>query len=100
MKTLPLMRDVLDAQVIDRNGRPMGKVDGIVLETGNGPPKVTYLEIGMGEAWRRVGIRTRWAPFRLPWARVIEHGKDIHAGVDAEDTPAFALERWLRRKLT
>ena len=27
-----LVRDVLDTQVLDRSKRPMGKVDGLVLE--------------------------------------------------------------------
>jgi sporulation protein YlmC with PRC-barrel domain len=99
MKTTALMRDVLDAQVMDRNGQPMGRVDGIVLELGDGPPRVTYLEISVREAWRRLGLRLKGDAYRVPWSRVIKLEKDVHIGVDADDTPPRALERWLRRKL-
>ncbi len=33
---LHLVRDVLDKQLVDREGRPFGKVDGIVLEVRDG----------------------------------------------------------------
>src|SRR3954470_4492419 len=44
---LALVRDVLDKQLLDRESRPFGKVDGIVLEVrADGPPRVVALEVG------------------------------------------------------
>lgn len=110
MNSIPLVRDVLDAQVLDREKRPMGKVDGIALELReHAPPRVAYLEIDGAAAWRRLGERFgRWArraqarwgggPYRFRWAEVRELSIHLELEVDAERTPAFALERWLRRK--
>jgi hypothetical protein len=109
---IDLVRDVLDTQVLDRNKTPMGKVDGLVLELRDGqPPRLACLEIDSVEAWRRVGPRFgRWAhavarlwrrsehPFRFSWAQVRDLGIDLEIDVDAEETPAFDLERWLRDK--
>jgi hypothetical protein len=42
-----LVRDVLDQPVVDRHGRPMGRVDGIVLDLRDGaPPRLTSIAIG------------------------------------------------------
>jgi hypothetical protein len=110
MKTIPLIRDVLDVQVLDREKRPMGKVDGIGLELReNAPPRVAYLEIDGPSAWRRLGERfgrwarraqARWggAPYRFTWSQVRELTVHVQVDVDAERTPAFALERRLRGK--
>jgi hypothetical protein len=107
-RLVPLVRDVLDAQVFDRHERAMGKVDGIVLELRDGaPPRVAYLEINGPAAWRRLGERfgrwagraaKRWggAPYRFTWAQVTQLSIHLELDVDAERTSAFALERWLR----
>ena len=111
MKTVPLVRDLLDAQVLDREKRPMGKVDGIALELReDAPPRVAYLEIDAASAWRRLGARFgRWArraqakwgggPCRFEWSQVRELTIHVRVDLDAERTPAFALERRLREKL-
>jgi hypothetical protein len=108
---IDLVRDVLDTQVIDREGRPMGKVDGIALELGaDGPPRVAYLEVDSARAWRRLGEHFgRWATAaqrrwgggacRFTWSQVRDFGIDLEIDLDAEQTYAFALERWLRKKL-
>jgi hypothetical protein len=89
---LALVHDVLDAQVLDRNDEPIGKVDGIALELrGGAPPRVAYLEIDAANAWRRLGERfgrwaraavRRWggAPRRFTWQEVVE--VTIHVKVD------------------
>jgi hypothetical protein len=42
-----LVRDLLDQPVVDRNGRPMGRVDGLVLDVRDGaPPRVVSIAIG------------------------------------------------------
>ena len=108
---IPLVRDVLDAQVLDREKRAMGKVDGIALELRQGaPPRVAHLEIDGPAAWRRLGERFgRWArmavsrwggeAYRFTWREVRELTIHVQLDVDAQQTSAFALERWLRRKL-
>ena len=109
-KDLHLVRDMLDTQVLDREKRPMGKVDGIGLELRDrAPPRVAYLEIDGATAWRRLGERYgRWAarlaalwqgkPYRFGWSQVRDLGIDLEIDVDAERTPAFGLERWLRER--
>ena len=111
-RLVSLVRDVLDAQVLDRNDVAMGKVDGIALELRDGaPPRIAYLELDGPCAWRRLGERfgrwarraaRRWrgAPYRFAWSQVRELTIHVALDVDAEETPAFALERWLRRKLS
>jgi sporulation protein YlmC with PRC-barrel domain len=102
---------LLDQQVVDRSGELMGKVDGIVLEMRDGKaPKVARLMIGGGTAARRIhpGFaewllrwRRRWGPtddraLEVPWAKVRRIGLDVRVDLDAEHTPAFAWEHWVR----
>jgi hypothetical protein len=106
-----LVRDVLDTQVLDRDRKAVGKVDGIALEVREGEaPRVAYLEVDAVCAWRRLGERFgRWAaavarrlrgePYRFTWADVRDFGIDIEVDARVEDTGAFAFERWLRGKL-
>ena len=108
---IALVRDVLDAQILDRRNRSMGKVDGIALELREGAaPRVAYFEVDGANAWRRLGKRFgRWAralqrrwggePYRFTWREVRKLTVHVALDVDAERTPAFALERWLREKL-
>ncbi|MEA2604362.1 MAG: hypothetical protein QOF89_5354 [Acidobacteriota bacterium] len=112
MKRMDLARDVLDKQVVDRDGTKMGRVDGLVLELrGDQPPRVDSIEMGFVvlarrlhprvEGWverlrRRFSVR-KTARYRVPWSAV----KDVDAycvqlDVKALDTPAFDWERWLR----
>ena len=108
---MDLVCEVLDNQLIDRNGRRMGKVDGIVLEVREGqPPRVTALMTGGPTlAYRlhpRLGtwmqaLARRWSPtggqaVRIPWAKVRDVGIDIELDLQAEETGALAWERWVR----
>jgi hypothetical protein len=106
-----LVGDVLDSQLLDRAGRPMGMADGLVLELREGrAPRIVHIEVGGEVAWARVHPRLgRWAaafarlwrndpePLRIPWAKVRDVGVDVRVDMDARRTPAFALEHWLRR---
>jgi hypothetical protein len=108
-----LVRDVLDTQVLDRDEKPVGKVDGIALELRAGEPaRVAWLEVDGACAWRRLGERFgRWAAaaarrwrgeagaYRFTWAQVRPLDVDLQIDASVEDTSAFALERWLRDKL-
>jgi hypothetical protein len=111
-KPLALVRDVLDKQLADRERRPCGRVDGIVLEIGEGPPRVVFLESAPVTLARRLG---RWPArlaawvarrgprhgraYRVPWARVLSVGKEVTIDLDAERSRLLAGEHWLRRHI-
>ncbi|HET8654654.1 MAG TPA: hypothetical protein VFL93_04005 [Longimicrobiaceae bacterium] len=106
-----LFREVLDSQMVDRDGRQAGKVDGIVAELrDDGPPVITALENGFPTLFRRVsprlgdwvaalgrryGVRHGEA-YRIPRSRVRGVGIDVKVDLDATETPLFAWEHWLR----
>ena len=53
-----LTRDILDQQVVDRNGQRLGKVDGVILELREGqPPRIAAIEIGPVTLARRMHPR-------------------------------------------
>lgn len=106
-----LVADVLDEQLRDSKGRQAGRVDGIVLELRDGkPPRLAYLEVSpitllsrfsrrlaywYARHDRRIG-EGRGVPVRIPWSRVTRDGPTLVIDIDAESTPIFALEDWLR----
>jgi sporulation protein YlmC with PRC-barrel domain len=109
-----LIRDCLDKQVVDRNGHNMGRVDGLVLEYEEGKqPCVAYVEVGaftqarrlhpaLGRVVRKLSRRLRICPedpFRIPWSKMVAAGTEVIAAVEAEKTPAFAWELWLRKNV-
>jgi hypothetical protein len=85
-----VVRDVLDKSVIDRNGREMGRVDGILVELRpNQPVHLTAVLIGPAA----LGDRLHPAVGRL--VRLIERSFGVDqdrpariafAGIDAIDT--------------
>ena len=106
-----LIRDVLDKQMVDRDGHKLGKVDGAVLELrDDGPPRLVYLEAGATTLARRLGrwpgrlarnLAQRWGgphteAYRIPWTRVRKVGIDIGVDVQREETRVDVLEDWLR----
>jgi sporulation protein YlmC with PRC-barrel domain len=111
---MELGRDILDQQVTDRNGIPMGRADGIVLELkGGSPPRVARLAVGGPTLLRRISPalarraerwRKRWGPeersgLEVPWSKVLKVGIDVKVDLDAERTPALAWERWVRERI-
>ena len=109
---MDLVRDLLDAQVVDRHGRELGRVDGIVLDVRpDAPPRVACLEVGPAV------LAARISPLLARWVEALEHGLGIDAGrpwriglndvldigdhvkVDAAfaGTPAASLELRLRK---
>ncbi len=109
-----LVAEVLDQELCDSQGKPAGRVDGIVLELRDErPPRVAYVEVSpitfiarwnrRLSAWyarrdRRFG-EGRGTPFRIPWTRLTPSGTSLRMDLDAEATPIFAVERWLRRHI-
>ena len=111
MMRIDVVLDVLDRQIVDREGRPMGKADGVVIAWRRGePPRITHLEIGATTLarrlprpfaraleWlaRRIGPR-HGEPYRIPVSRILHVAPDIALDLDARQTPALASERWVR----
>jgi sporulation protein YlmC with PRC-barrel domain len=109
-----VIRDVLDNQIVDRNQRKMGKVDGIIIEIRDGqPPRLAYLETGATTLAQRLhprlarwvaAIERRWGaknsqPCRIPWSKIRDIGIDVEVDVDAEQTSVLAYEQWLRKRV-
>ena len=111
MSVVRLVHDVLDAQLLDRTGQKMGRVDGIVIEIRDGqPPRVAELLVGGSIASERIG---RWmaalgrlvtkllhvepAITRIPFAQVRAIGPCIEVDLDASATNTMRTERWLDR---
>ncbi len=108
---MDLVHDLLDEQLVDRNNRAMGKVDGVVLEVERGrPPRVVAIEVGAVTLARRLHpALARWVvawtrrlgvgsgePLRVPVGKIRKEDINLKADVDVRQTPAFAWERWLR----
>jgi hypothetical protein len=111
---LMLVRDVLDNRMVDWRRRSLGRVDGLVLvQERDGPPRVACLESGPTVLARRFGRRIgnwvrrvarRWGVrrgrvVRVDWAKVKSVGVDIDLNLDLDETEAWALEHWMRRKV-
>jgi sporulation protein YlmC with PRC-barrel domain len=106
--------DLLDRQIVDRDGEPVGKVDDVELTYRDGVPYVGALLVGQQALGERIGgALGRWTaalarrmsepPDRPP----IRIGIDLVAGVDSavhlsvarELLPDPPLETWLRDHL-
>ena len=106
---------LLDRQILDRHGHPIGKVDDIELTepSEDDPPMVTALLIGPQAFGPRIGGRLgRWivgiarrlspaqGPTKISLNDVTEIGVTVRVGLAAEDlTDVLRLERWLRTNL-
>lgn len=108
---MDLVRDVLDTQVVDRNGRAMGRVDGIALEHREGkPPRVGALLIGPSALGHRLSPRLgRWVeaieralgiaegrPLRISFKQVVDTGHAIKVDLAIGETSAGVVEQKLR----
>jgi hypothetical protein len=108
---MDLVRDCLDEHLIDRNKRPMGRVDGIILELEPGrQPRVAYIELGSITLADRLSARVSSFisrivkskssdRYRIPWNKLRIGLNEVTADVEAEKTPALEWELWLRKKL-
>jgi hypothetical protein len=109
-----LVRDVLDKRLLDRQGDPMGRVDGLVMQVGEkSQPHITHIEIGgvtlgarLHPVFERMAKRLArmWGPrrpesVRIPWSRVETLGRDIKLNVEAKETGAIAWEIWIARHI-
>jgi hypothetical protein len=99
--------EILDQQLLDRQERPMGMVDGLVLELRDRrPPRITHLLVGGDTLARRLSPPIRWLalwfarrhgvrrgePYRIPWSAVRDVGVSVTVDLDARDTPLLYWE--------
>lgn len=111
---MDIIRDVLDNQLVDRNQRNMGKVDGIIMELRDRePPRLAYIEVGVTTLAGRINprlagwvaaIASKWGakqsePFRIPWSKVRDVGIDVEIDVEAQETPVLGYEKWLSDRI-
>ena len=109
---IDLGRQVLDQQLVDRNGLNMGKVDGIALELREGKPARVAAVLTGGhllsrrlhpriERWVRKLTRrlapSRVEPVRIPWPQVKKIGVDVKVDFAAAD--AMPWEHWVRDRV-
>src|SRR4051794_12804936 len=106
-----LVRDCLDKQAIDENGRKMGRVDGVIIDiSGPGRPRVISIEIGAGTLARRLPwpfstllgaiarklSAPREAGLSIPWNKVKVQRNEMIAQIDSDQSPVRELEHWVR----
>jgi sporulation protein YlmC with PRC-barrel domain len=102
---------VLDAEVRDRNGREMGRVDGVVIELrDDGPPRVVGIEVGPAVLAHRIhpllgrcvaGLELALGiadgrPLRIPFSDILTIGNHITVDRAVGETTAATVERALR----
>jgi sporulation protein YlmC with PRC-barrel domain len=107
---------MLDRQLIDKDGRLAGKVDDLELEvpSGGGPPVVTAILSGPGALSRRIGGRFgTWLeavanrlrdgddrrPARVSFGVVKRIGGAVELSVAKADLESNRLEAWTRDHL-
>lgn len=109
-----VVRDVLDKELLDREDKPMGRVDGLILHAGKeSQPRITHIAIGGPTPWDRVHpvfgrlsrrLNSWWGPkrpdaVRIPWSRVEIVGRDIKLDIKATDSGAIDWELWIARHI-
>lgn len=108
---IALVRDLLDKQLVDRNGEPLGRVDGIVMSyRADAPPRITHVELGAQTlarrlpgpfrrtvAWlgRRLSPRAS-EPYRIEADRIVHLGRVVKIDIDGTRSAARETERWVR----
>lgn len=113
-ETMDVMRDVLDKPVFDRDGRPLGRVDGLTITIGGGePPQLTSVLIGPIALADRIGpVFACWMakferalglpkdrPVSLPFGRFEADDMRLVADVAGSATSALVVEQRLQRWL-
>ena len=99
-----LMRDVLDNELVDRDGVKIGEADSIIVELQEGgPPRILAIEVGLEPKLRRIHptlakIWHRWiGSYRIPWSSVRDVGIRIDVDLEAERTPLLRVEKLLAK---
>jgi len=110
-QAMDVVHDVLDKHIVDRNGREMGRVDGIVLEVReNAPPRLAEVLIGASVLGARVNpLLGRWVhglehalgigkerPIRIAFSHVDAIGGKVKIDLAVGETGADTLEGRIR----
>jgi len=109
--SMDVVRDVLDKRVVDRNGRDMGRVDGILLrQEANQPPQLAAiligpsvladrLHLGLGRVVRslehRFGVGDD-RPTRIDFTDVDAINREVRVRLTISETAVAAVEQRLR----
>jgi hypothetical protein len=111
---MKLVCDVLDKQLVDREKRKIGRVDGIAVELRDDEaPRVIAIETGFAVAaarvsrrWERIAIAAgkrlgvcKAPRYRIAWEKVTDVGLDIDVDIEGDDAPPMAWEKWLRERI-
>jgi hypothetical protein len=108
--------DLLDRQLVDKDGRLAGKVDDLEMKLpqGGGPPTVTAILAGPGALSRRLGGRfgawmeavanrlregDEWRPARIPFGVVKEVSSAVGLSVAKSELETDRLEAWTRERI-
>jgi hypothetical protein len=84
---MDLVRDILDQTVRDRNGREMGRVDGIVLEVPPGSqPRVAALQVGPSV------LASRLMPALARWVEAFERAWQVDQGRPISISPRDVMK--------
>jgi predicted phosphoribosyltransferase len=110
---MDLFRDLLDAELLDKHKRRIGRVDGIVLDVREGrPPRVVTMEVGAAAVANRIhrglGVKVQRLIARLlhvpgdeasiAMDAIRDIGVDVEVDVDAErDAQFLQTEKAVRR---
>jgi hypothetical protein len=109
-----VIHDLLDAQIVDRRGRRIGRVDGIWLHLSDDrPPRITAVESGIATISHRISRRwgrfvrawlirrsTRLRVVRIPVAHWRKLDVELHVDIDAlSDRTFLQVEKWLARTI-
>jgi sporulation protein YlmC with PRC-barrel domain len=110
-----LVRDLLDQEITDRNGREMGRVDRVVLELRPGSrPRVVAIDVGAPVLAERLNRAFgRWVagmlhtliadagqPLRIPVGDILSIKAKVAVDLPFGETAAAVVERTLRSWIT
>ena len=103
--------ELLDRQILDRDGQDVGKVDDVEFQVDeNGVPYLSALLVGPHALGPRLGgwlgqlvsgiaarlDRDRPGPIRIPYDAVEKADNAVHLKIRRELLPEPKLEAWLR----
>ena len=109
---MDLVNDMLDQQVVDRNGVELGRVDSIIFEMrDDGAPVVAAIEIGfialaqrlhpfLGRCARALemiaGVEAN-RPVRVPFSKIIDLEPDVRLDLTSSEIASLAFDQKARR---
>lgn len=109
---LDVALSLLDRQILDRDGTPIGKVDDIALHWDGERPVITDLLVGPGAwsgrmpglfgrmvhgTWLRLHPREDPQPLRIPLTEVQRLDSAVHLRLRRDDLGIAGPEAWMRR---